>query len=152
MLLFITLLSVASAADWQQVTTFTGTVDQTTDYFTVPTQEWRLTWSITPDNKYAVFSIFVYEKGENAIYVTNLMGDNDKSGGTTYVHEGAKDYYMKIGTANLKSYNIKIEYDAAAPIPEYPIPVLIILLIAVTTGTAIVARKKQSNAVNNRFS
>lgn len=141
--LFLTMLSVASAADWKQVTTFSGAADQTTDYITIPTTEWRLVWSITPDNQYAGFYAYVYPKGENAIYVTSFDGDNKQTSGTIYVHEGAKDYYLKILAANLQGYSVKIEYDASAPIPEYTTPALIIMLIAITTGTVLIVKKKQ---------
>jgi hypothetical protein len=46
----LALVSVCSAANWQTVTTITGSADQTTDYFNIPTVEWRLTWSYIPSS------------------------------------------------------------------------------------------------------
>jgi hypothetical protein len=145
--LILALTGVCYAANWQTVTTITGSSDQTTDYFNVPTNEWRLTWSYTPDPQYpqyAVFSFFVYPKGEDAIYVDNVSVDGDReTSGTMYVHEGSKDFYIKTITANLPNYTIQVQYDTTA-IPEYSTIALIVAMVLIT-GTLVAVKKKMQN-------
>jgi hypothetical protein len=134
----LALVGVCSAANWQTVTTFTGQGQQTTDYFNIPTTEWKITWNCVPQDESFVFGVFVYAKGEAPAYVTLVFTDNETSG-VTYVHEGAKDYYLFITTANLY-YNIKIEYDSSA-IPEYS-TIAIIITLALVSMSVIAVRKK----------
>lgn len=113
----LALTSVCYAANWQYLKTITGAADQTTNYFTIPTGEWRITWSITPKqgaSDFAIFGAFIYPKGENVIYVNSINGDKSQTSGITYIHEGNKEYYLKILAANLESYSLKIEYDTEA--------------------------------------
>jgi hypothetical protein len=139
-LIILTATSACYAADWQEVTTFTGASDQTTDYININSDEWRITWTYTPDNdypEYAAFSIIVYPKGEDAMYTTMIskMG-NTETNGTTYIHEGNKEYYLKIGAANLEDYNIKIEQQQAETSPTPTIPEYTTLALIGTLATA----------------
>jgi len=141
------LVGVCYAANWQTVTTITGSADQTTDYFNIPRNEWRLTWSYTPDPsypQYAAFGFFVYPKGENAIYVDSVSANgNSQTSGASYVHEGSKDYYIKILAGNIPNYTIKIEYDTTA-IPEYS-TIAVIIALALVSVSVIAVRKKLKN-------
>ncbi len=140
MIMLLAFTSVCYAANWQQVTTFTGSAGQTTDYFNIPTTEWRIVWTITPENEYGSFYTFIYSKG-NALYVDSFDADTEQTTGTIYIHEGNKDYYLKMGAANLESYTLKIEYDTAAPIPEYSTIAIITALIAIS-GMVILVKQK----------
>jgi len=71
----------------------------------------------------------------------------DQTNGTTYVHEGAKDYYLKIGAANIQNYNIKIEYDSSAPIPEFS-TIAVIIAIALASTTILALKKRMQNQKN----
>jgi hypothetical protein len=136
-------VGVCSAANWQTVTTFTGGTGQTTDYFNVPTNEWRIVWTITPEDPnsgFGGFYTFVYPKGESALYVDSIDGDSSHTSGTTYIHEGSKEYYLKVGASNLQSYTITIEYDTTA-IPEYS-TIAIIITLALVSMSVIAVRKK----------
>lgn len=120
---FITcaLAAPLAIAAWTQAASYTGPASQTTNYFTIPTSEWRLSWTITPDPDYptyAGFSVFIYPRGETALYVDSLYitGDTQKTG-TLYVHEGNGEYYLKISSANLDGYTVKAEYEQAAATP-----------------------------------
>jgi hypothetical protein len=137
-------VGVCYAASWQSVKTFTGASDTTTDYFSVSTNEWRLTWSYIPSSAggdYAVFSTFIYPKGETAFYTDFVMKTGrGETSGTTYVHEGIKDYYLKVGSANIQSYSIKIEYDSSA-VPEFS-SIAIVVAVVLITGIVVIVRKK----------
>ncbi len=102
--------SLCQAATWQQVTAFAGREQYTTDYFYIPTTEWKITWDYTPTSEYPVFNFFAYEKGKGALYTTMVYATKDQTQGTTYVHEGTAHYYLTINAANC-NYNIKIEYE-----------------------------------------
>ncbi len=138
------LIGICYAAEWKTVTTITGASTQTTDYFNVPTNEWRITWSYTPSaagGDYAVLGLVTYPKGETVNYVDFLMKNGRaETSGTTYIHQGIKDYYMKITSGNIDSYNIKIEYDSQA-IPELS-TIAVILALVLVTGTILVMRKR----------
>jgi hypothetical protein len=116
-LFFIVLLaSLAYAANWQTVTTFQGSSDTTTNYFKIDATEWRIRWSYTPKagiaGDLAVFSIFIYPKGETVNYVDFILktGRNETSG-TLYVHQSGREYYLKIGAANVDGYTVTVEQD-----------------------------------------
>ncbi len=145
--LILALTGVCYAANWQTVTTITGSSDQTTDYFNVPTNEWSVTWSYTPDPQYpqyAGFYFYIYPKGETAVYVDSVSATGDRqTSGTSYVHEGSKDYYLKILDANIPNYTIQIEYDTTA-IPEYSTIALIVAMVLIT-GTLVAVKKKMQN-------
>jgi hypothetical protein len=150
-LLSLTLLacSTCQASDWQEVTTFTGASDQTTDYFNITASEWRITWNYTPSSDYpdmAGFGFFAYPKGEDAMYSAygSMMGANETSG-VTYVHEGNQQYYLKINVANLQGYNIKIEQDLST-IPEFSTFAVLTLLAlgTVSVASVVVCKKKAS--------
>lgn len=114
-LLLLLMALPVQATDWQKVTSFTGSSDQITDYFSISGSEWRIVWIYTPDSQfptYAVFSFFVYPKGETPGYTECIL----KSGateisGTTYIHAGAGDYYLDIGVANIENFQIVVQYD-----------------------------------------
>lgn len=116
-LLILILISTAYAANWLLVTSFTGASDQTTNYFDIPSNEWRIVWSITPDHdypQYAIFGFFAFPKGEDVMYVGSLSTDSSQTSGTIYIHEGSKEYYLQIISGNLDAYKLRIEYDAPA--------------------------------------
>lgn len=143
----LALTGVCYAASWQSVTTFTGAADTKTDYFKVPTNEWRLTWSIEPSfsAELAVFGVFIYPKGEDmqyAGYAAKYTGSNQTSG-TLYVHEGIKDYYLEISSANVQNYDVRIEYDSSA-VPEFS-SIALVVAIVLMTGIVLIVRKKMQN-------
>jgi hypothetical protein len=143
---------------YEPVTTITGSSDQTTNYFNIATNEWKLTWSYTPKTtgaEFALFSVFIYPKGENTFYVDAVtkMGGTDTNG-MTYVHEGSKNYYFKIIASNLQDYTITVEAQSRpsptptqAPlptpsVPEFPI-VVIILFLSIATISIVTLSKKR---------
>ncbi|MDI9578472.1 MAG: hypothetical protein QM398_10110, partial [Thermoproteota archaeon] len=84
--------------------------------FPITSDTWRLQWSYTPKSssnpEFALFSVFIYPKGETARYAGSLSADGDsQTSGTEYVYEGNDDYYLKIIAANLQSYTITIQQE-----------------------------------------
>ncbi len=155
-IILASLSTLVEAQSYQQIKTITGSSDQTTDYFYVPTGEWRISWSYVPNPSYpslAVFSFFAYPKGETTIFAASLMETADiTTSGVTYVHEGqGGDYYLKIGAANIQSYTITIEGTTASPspsVPEFPAVLTVVaLIIAAGTATLILA-KKQTKSIH----
>jgi hypothetical protein len=142
----------ARAQTYQEIKTITGSSDQTTDYFTVSSNEWRISWSCTPSASYpesAVFSLFIYPKGESTFYTDSIlkMGAQETSG-TTYIHEGQKDYYLKLGAANIEGYTIKIEQETPVPtptIPEFPASAAIAAALILAAAGLIVLKQNKKN-------
>jgi hypothetical protein len=134
----------------------TGSSDKTTDYFNVPGSEWRITWDYTPhfdSPEYAVFGFFVYPKGTTTQYVDNIY----KSGaaetvGTTYIHKGPGNYYLKIIVANIEDYRITVEYDADT-VPNTTGSValggvlILIIIAAVAIGAFYIAKSRKKKIV-----
>jgi hypothetical protein len=147
--------STCTAQSYQEVTTITGSGTQTTNYFTIPSGEWKIDWTYTPSasgGTYAVFYFFVYPKGETAIYTDAVMktGNNDTSG-TEFIHQGNNQYYLKINAANIDSYTITIKAEETSPsptVPEFPASLTILLLVALVTTGLIILNKKTPTVPN----
>lgn len=143
-----------AAANWQSVKTFTGASTQDTDYFTVTATEWRIRWSYTPAAGFAgdlaVFGFNLYEKGGQFSKLPLLKTGRNETSGTTYIHEGQKDYYFKISVANLATsgYTITIEQDAETiPNPANSTTdgaiVLIVVAVAIILAVLLLKRRRK---------
>jgi len=89
--------------------TITGTGDKTSRPFTVTTQEWTIAWSYTSDDpEFAVFSFFIYPRGETAFFVESVSFPEGTSG-STYSYAGPGEYYLKVITGNIKSWKVVIK-------------------------------------------
>jgi hypothetical protein len=155
-LFFMVLLTgLGYAANWQTVTTFQGSSDTTTNYFKIDATEWRIKWSYTPKagiaGDLACFSVFIYPKGETVNYVDFILktGRNETSG-TLYVHEGGKEYYLKIGAANVDGYTITVEQDTDT-IPKGAeggsslgaVAFILIIVVVIVLAVVLVKRRKK---------
>ena len=95
--------------EWKTIETFTGSADRDTEDFNVPTNYWRIVYTIEAENEqYAGFYFFVYPSGETKSYVASVIGF--KSGtDTTYVRAGPGDFWIKVLAANLRSWTIEVQ-------------------------------------------
>ena len=106
---------VEKAALPEEATTFesiiiTGIGDKASQPFRVTTKEWIVNWSYVPYPEYpqlAVFSFFIYPRGETVIFV-ELMLVPEGTSGSTYSYAGAGEYYIKVIADNVKSWEIVI--------------------------------------------
>ncbi len=66
------------------------------------------------------------------MYTDTFSASNSQTSGVTYIHEGNKEYYLKIISANVDSYTITVEYEGASPSPSVPefSGIIVILTIA----------------------
>jgi len=79
-LFLVSFTAPAKAANWQPVTTITGTGSQTTSEFMVSGTEWRISGSFSPNNQYpdlTGFTFFVYRHGEEAQYLDKVIEFGD---------------------------------------------------------------------------
>lgn len=138
----LALVGVCSAANWQTVTTFTGSASKTTDYFTIPTNEWRINWKCTPTSpRYeGIVAITVYAKGGE--YIKAFSSTNTETSGITYIHEGTGQYYLDISPI-VANFEITVEYDSSA-IPEFS-TIAVIIAIALVSISVIAIRNKVKN-------
>lgn len=157
--LFVFSVAIASAQvnvnaqNYQHVTTITGSNTQTTDYFKIPSGEWRIKWSYTPSSSYpefAVFSVFVYPKSEALFVESIIQSGRNNTSGVTYVHQGNREYYIKINAANINEYTIIIEAEQPEPSPTIPetAQLTTAVLAAIVTATLIIAKSSQKPKIS----
>jgi len=154
----VLLAGLGYAANWQTVTTFQGSSDTTTNYFKIDATEWRIKWSYTPKagiaGDLACFSVFIYPKGETTQFIDTVIktGRNETSG-TLYVHEGGKEYYLKIGVANVDGFTVTVEQDVDT-IPKGAeggsslgaIAFVLIIVVVIVLAVVLVKRRKKPPA------
>lgn len=153
-ILLCIVIPVVHAANWQNIETFTGASTQDTDYFTVTATEWRIRWSYTPASglagDLAVFGFNLFEKDGQFTKLPLLKTGRNETSGTTYVHEGQKDYYLKISVANLATsgYTIIIEQDTETipnPASYLTAAVIVLIIVIVVIVLAVLLLKKRRN-------
>ena len=88
--------------------TKSGTDSLTTTPFTITTDEWIIDWSYsTSDPDFAVFSFFIYPRGETELY-TEVVLFPETTSGSTYSYAGPGEYYIKTNVANIDEWEITI--------------------------------------------
>lgn len=99
---------ILAQSEWKTTKTLTGSASKDTEDFTVPTNYWRIVYTITTDSQFPVFSIFVYPSGETKNFVAFM--DLRKPGtDTSYVRAGPGDFWIHVAAANLKSWTIEVQ-------------------------------------------
>ena len=99
----------APSKSWHNVTTFTSSTSKKTDTFNTRGEKWRFTWSCTKANDMDYISISVYTPGSDSYLEFLFMQKCPTTEETTFLYEGAGDYYFDVGTANVNSWAIKVE-------------------------------------------
>jgi hypothetical protein len=150
------------AANWQTVTTITGSGSKTSDEFRISGSEWRIKWTYTPNGQepsLTSFSFFVYPHGETAVYVDRVIEYGASStSGTLNIHEGPKLYYVKILTANTPSYTLTVECDADSVVSDsllaiiivaaIGVPIILMIVIAVVVRKRVKKRKQSLKSIS----
>jgi len=91
------------------VATITDKKDKTSDPFKIKGSLWRIDWKVTAtDTKWAGLTMVVYRKGETGRYVEFISRTITKPEGTEYVRDGDGEFYLKVLTANVSNWEIKI--------------------------------------------
>jgi len=88
----------------------TGKGSATSAPFITTTDEWIIDWSYTPneaDSDLAVFSFFVYHKGETKNFVKQVLLPKETTG-STYCYLGKGEYYIRVVADNVDRWEIKI--------------------------------------------
>ena len=142
------------AANWQPVTTVTGSGSQTSAEFHIKGSEWRISWTYTPNPQepsLTVFSFFVYPHGETAAYVGNVIkyGSGETSG-TLSIHEGPKLYYIEVLAGNTPGYSLSVEYDADSEVSDSLLVAIIAAVIIIPTILIVVMAVLVRKRVKNR--
>ena len=113
----------ADGEEWNMVETFTGEGNETTPPFHVSGTKWRVSWAIDTDYpEYAVFDLFVYPEGTYSMLTKRISYSVTSASGATYIYEGGKDYYIKVISANLHGWAIKVE-DYAIKASSFPVQI-----------------------------
>ena len=96
---------------WHSVTSFSGSDDKTTRWFTIKGDEWRIKYTVDPeagDTEYSLFGAFVYPRGETARYVSSFDCDETYCSDTQYIYKGNGDYYILV-ISNCNSWKLEVE-------------------------------------------
>lgn len=141
---------LVKAANWQPVTTITGSDSKISDEFRISGSEWRIRWAYAPngqDPSLTAFSFFVYPHGETDVYVDREIEYGASStSGTLNIHEGPRLYYVQILAANTPGYTLTVEYDADSVVSDSLLGVIIFMAIGVPIiliiVMAVVVRKR----------
>ena len=117
LVLVLFLAGICSGASWQTVITFTEQGSQGTDYFYIPTTEWRIVWNYTIESwheNYTKFGFLVFPRGgTNIVGAVMCQKEGDPTSGVTYVYEGARYFHLAIYTQLVENYTIRIEYNTS---------------------------------------
>jgi hypothetical protein len=154
----MSILPSAYAANWETVTTITGSSDQTSSNFSIDAEEWRLQWSYTSDPNFpdlAFFGVIVYPQGEGAASIDSFyVNGSSQTSGTEIIHEGMNNYHLEILVANIPSYTIAVqEYtESSVTTPNgisgltnatyTTITAIVIVIIAVIVVALLLKRRK----------
>ncbi len=91
------------------IQTFTDKQDKTTDSFKISRPQWRVDWKAAPtDPKWAAFSFFVYKKDNTGRYLETVSATTNSFNGTKDILKGNGEFYIKVLTANISGWEIKI--------------------------------------------
>lgn len=96
---------------WTTIATFTGINDKNTPDFTVPTNIWRITYTVQPANAYSSFSFYLYPSGQTETFLTSVLYVASGTD-TTYVHVGPGAFWLDVAAVNLISWTIQIQVQA----------------------------------------
>jgi len=92
---------------------FIGSDNTTTLPFEITTKKWIVDWSyITDDSKVALFSFFIYLKGETEI-PTEAVFITEETSGSLYSNAGPGEYYVRVEVFDVKYWKIIIK-----PVPD----------------------------------
>lgn len=141
MTVLVAIVSVSTpvnAANWQPVTTITGSGTQTTNEFMVNGSEWRIRWSYTPDAEFpdlTAFSFFVYPHSETSAYVGHVIQYKAEiTSGTLDLNDGTGLHYITVLATNTRSYTLIVEYNTESVASDS----LLFLIVSLALGIPIV--------------
>ena len=156
------LSSSESSANWAEVISFSGDAYEQPhelETFTCDYVEWRIRWEYEPNTEPGYSGVPQYKNGmplsisnEN----TNLTpywyffydtGVEPQKNGTTYFHDRAGNFQMKIDD-DVQDFTIIVEQDLNS-IPEFP-SWLIVPLFLIVTLSGVILRKKIKKTKNLR--
>jgi hypothetical protein len=132
------------AVEWETVTTITGSVDQTSNTFSITAQEWRLQWSYTPDPRFpslTFFGVLVYPEGEGTAFIDSFyVNGSTQTSGIEYIHEGMNSYHLEILDANIPTYTIIVQQygEVSSSISGGNTTIMILVAIMVMVSVIIV--------------
>jgi len=128
------------SGNWSKVAIFTGERSGiTTESFTCDHVEWRINWKVDTTHMHFNFANYILQITtfpEDTIndYIDFINGSfssiydptNHRAGGTSYIHDNAGTFYMRIKSSPyVDSYRVIVEQNTDSPIPSptpTPIP------------------------------
>jgi hypothetical protein len=99
---------VITPASWHEIKRFSGKSIKQTETFTVPGNDWRISWDTKPGAYGAMnFQIYIYKPDGSLVTVAaNVIGADKDS---TIMH-GSGAYYLMINTAQPYTITVEAQY------------------------------------------
>ncbi len=89
---------------WSTIATFQGSGVKTTEQFYVPTDYWRLKYTVQAETEeYAHFSIWIKPA------LLEMISFHQSGTDISYIYEGPGYFHLEINAANLKSWTIEVQ-------------------------------------------
>ncbi len=136
-------------SDWQVATTVTGHYGQITGNFTIPTNEWRVTWNCTVQSwvQSTEFVFFMIPKGKGFVdVVASVFVQNEadpRSGVISRNDTTAQDYWLHITAESIENYSIRVEYKTNPPpgpsVTNLPYSLYAVLIVVTIAGVLLAA-------------
>jgi hypothetical protein len=92
-----------AAGEWHEIAKITGSAQKTTQYYSIPDDEWRVTWQTQPRDRDTNFMMMIQRDDGLQKMAANIIGAGNDS---TY-GDGAGRYRLEIDTS--QDYEITIE-------------------------------------------
>ena len=96
--------------EWKTIATLAGSGDKDTEDFNVPTNYWRIVYTISQEYSggYTYFRAYIHRSGEAGDSVASV--ELGKSGTeTSYIREGPGDFWIKVVSGNVDSWTIEVQ-------------------------------------------
>ena len=98
---------------WKEVTVFTGAESQKTDSFYIPTDEWKITWTLKPETqKIGQFSLKIYRAEDDTLFETVGFRTLDPTptsySESFFYYEGKENFYFDVVANDLESWKITV--------------------------------------------
>ena len=98
---------------WKEITIFTGAESQKTDSFYIPTDEWKIIWTLKPETqKIGQFSLKIYRAEDNSLF-SSVANRTINPTPTSYsesffYYEGKENFYFDVVANDLESWKITV--------------------------------------------
>jgi hypothetical protein len=98
------------AQGWTTIQTFTGTANLSTPNFSISSDYWRITYTVTSQSgQIALLDVYLYLSSAQYPNFFTYVTLNAAGTGTSYVHEGPGSFWMSVETTTDVVWTIVVQ-------------------------------------------